>query len=176
MSRLAGGATGIISGRVRQSLDLAASRTKRFAVLLVVLMLSLPAHAMFCLPLGSAGMAIGFYEPLSAQAQDAQASLAIECFPAAPGEQLRLNVRLLNAADGRLNLINSSAGNNGTLTVRVYRDAARTLPMDAQAVISFTDRPILPTRYWVTVFARVPARQDAAAGHYRLPLMLAIDY
>ncbi len=158
------------------ALDAVAARTAGMALLLAMLVLGSPAQAMFCLSLGSSGLAIGEYEPLSPHALDAQASMAIECFPAAPGEQLNMSVRLLNVADGRLMLINTNADHSSTLTVRLYRDAARTIPLDEQAVISFTDRPIMPTRYWITLYARVPARQDAAAGRYQLPLTLSIQY
>lgn len=137
-----------------------------------------PALAMFCAPLGSGGLVIGHYQPLHAMPLDAQTSFAIECIPAFPGESLNLNVRLPTAGSGRLQLSNLQAGTSaaGTMAVQLYRDAARQLPLDEQATFSFRDRPLIPTRYTVSLFARVPARQDAATGLYRLPLTVIIDY
>lgn len=136
------------------------------------------AWAMYCTPLGSGGLVIGHYQPLQGVALDPQTTFAIECFPSTPGESLNLNVRLQNAGNGRLQLPNTQAGAQGagTLTVELYRDAARLLPLDEQSVISFRDRPIVPTRYLVSLFARVPPRQDAGTGQYLLPLTVIIDY
>ena len=144
---------------------------------LVLVALS-PAHAMNCMPLGAGGLAIGHYQPLDPAPLDAQASMAIDCSPATPGEALNLEVRLLNAGTGRVQLQNvqGMAPGGGTLAVQLYRDAARTLPLDEQATLRFTDRPLMPTRYWVSVYARVPARQDVETGQYRLPLTLLITY
>lgn len=146
------------------------------AVLLLAAMK--PALAMFCTPLGSGGLVIGHYQPLQAIPLDAQASFAIECFPTIPGESLNLNVRLPTAGSGRLQVPNLQAGTQaaGTLAVQLYRDAARQLPLDEQATISFRDHPLIPTRYTVSLFARVPAGQDAGTGQYRLPLTVIIDY
>ena len=137
-----------------------------------------PAQAMICTPLGSGGLVIGHYQPLQVIPLDAQTSFAIECFPAVPGESLNLNVRLPTAGSGRLQLPNLQSGAQaaGTLAVQLYRDAARQLPLDEQATISFRDHPLIPTRYTVSLFARVPAGQDAGTGQYRLPLTVIIDY
>ncbi len=137
-----------------------------------------PALAMFCTPLGSGGLVIGHYQPLQATPLDTQASFAIECIPAVPGESLNMNVRLPSAGSGRLHLGNLQAGTQGagTLTVDLYRDAARQVPLDEQVTINFRDRPLIPTRYTVSLFARVPPGQDADTGHYHLPLTIVIDY
>lgn len=137
-----------------------------------------PARAMYCTPLGSGGLVIGSYQPLQATAIDAQTSFAIECFPASPGEPLRLTVRLLNVGSGVLQLPNLQAGSPGAgpLRVQLYRDAARTLPLDEQATISFSDSPVIPTRYSVSLYARVPPRQDVGVGQYQLPLTVIIEY
>ena len=137
-----------------------------------------PAQAMYCTPLGSGGLVIGHYQPLQSAPLDAQASLAIECFPSVPGESLNLNVRLSNAGSGRLQLPNTQGGVQGaaTLAVQLYRDPARLLPLDAQSTISFSDRPVIPTRYFVSLYARVPSGQDAGTGQYLLPLTVIIDY
>ncbi len=73
-------------------------------------------------------------------------------------------------------LLLATAQAAGTLAVQLYRDAARQVPLDEQATISFRDHPLIPTRYTVSLFARVPARQDAGTGLYRLPLTVVIDY
>jgi spore coat protein U-like protein len=137
-----------------------------------------PAHAMLCMSLGSGGLVIGQYQPLQAVPLDAQTSLAIECLPATPGEALNLEVRILNAGTSRVQLPNVQAATQGSsmLVVQLYRDAARTLPMDEQTTIRISDRPLMPTRYWISLYARVPARQDAGTGQYRLPLTLLISY
>lgn len=139
---------------------------------------AMPAFAMYCTPLGSGGLVIGRYLPLQATPLDAQTSFAIECYPAVPGESLNLNVRLPTAGSGRLQLPNLQVGAQaaGTLAVQLYRDAARQLPLDEQATISFRDHPLIPTRYTVSLFAHVPAGQDAGTGQYRLPLTVIIDY
>lgn len=137
-----------------------------------------PVRAMYCTPLGSGGLVIGAYQPLQATAIDAQTSFAIECFPASPGEPLQLTVRLLNAGSGVLQLPNVQAGqpSAASLRVQLYRDATRTLPLDEHATISFSDRPVIPTRYSVSLYARVPARQDVGVGQYQLPLTVIIEY
>ena len=144
----------------------------------MLLAMQVPAGAMYCAPLGSGGLAIGHYQPLQPAPMDAQTSFAIECFPSTPGELLNLNVRLPSAGNGRLQLSNTQAGaqGSGTLAVQLYRDAARQLPLDEQATITFRDRPVIPTRYLVSLFARVPAGQDAGTGQYLLPLTVIIDY
>ncbi len=153
---------------------------RRAWLCLAVLLLATaqPANAMICTPLGSGGLVIGHYQPLQAVALDAQTSFAIECFPAVPGESLNLNVRLPSVGSGMLQLANLQAGAQaaGALAVQLYRDAARQVPLDEQATISFRDHPLIPTRYTVSLFARVPARQDAGTGLYRLPLTVVIDY
>lgn len=150
----------------------------RMAMAMLVFATIAPARAMYCSPLGSGGLMIGHYQPLQAAPLDAQASFSIECFPSTPGESLNLNVRLSNAGNGRLLLSNMQAGAQGAsmLAVQLYRDAARMVPLDEQATISFRDRPIIPTRYSVSLFARVPAGQDSGTGHYLLPLTVVIDY
>ncbi len=167
------------SAIVRASVTAAATTgSKALAVATLLLATTQPALAMFCIPLGSGGLVIGHYQPLQAAPLDAQTSFAIECFPAVPGESLNLNVRLPNAGSGRLQLSNPQADTQaaGTLAVQLYRDAGRQLPLDEQATISFRDRPLIPTRYTVSLFARVPAGQDAGTGQYRLPLTVVIDY
>ena len=136
------------------------------------------AGAMVCTPLGSAGLVIGKYQPLDAVPIDAQTTLAIECFPSVPGEALRLNVRLINAGNGSLQLPNVSVGTQGAglLRVLLYRDAARTIPLDDQATITFSEQPLIPTRYLISLYARVPAGQDIGVGQYQLPLTVLIDY
>jgi spore coat protein U-like protein len=144
----------------------------------MLLATSSPAWAMYCTPLGSGGLVIGHYQPLQAVPLEAQTTFAIECFPSTPGESLNLKVRLQNAGSGRLQLLNTQAGNQdaGTLAIDIYRDAARSMPLDEQSVITFHDLPVVPTRYLVSLFARVPARQDAGTGQYLLPLTVIIDY
>ncbi len=133
-----------------------------------------PAAGMYCTPLGTAGLVIGRYQPMQMTAQDAQTSFAIECFPSVPGENLSLSVRLVNAGTGRLRL--SQAGSEQTLAVHLYRDAARSVPLDDQSAIRYSDRPTIPTLYWVSLYARVPGGQDAATGLYQLPLTVLIEY
>ncbi len=154
------------------------ARAWAWSVAALLFATSKPALAMYCTPLGSGGLVIGHYQPLQAMPLDAQTSFAIECIPAVPGEALHLNVRLPSAGGGRLQLPNLEAGTQaaGTLAVQLYRDAARQLALDEQVTISFHDRPLIPTRYTVSLFARVPARQDAGTGMYRLPLTVVIDY
>ncbi len=155
------------------------ARWRRPFAIAAVLLLTLiaPARAMYCTPLGSGGLIIGDYQPLQSTAIDAQTSFAIECFPASPGEPLQLTVRLLNAGRGLLQLPNTQSPlSAGTLRVQLYRDAARTLPLDEQTTISFSDRPVIPTRYSVSLYARVPARQDVGVGQYQLPLTVIIEY
>ncbi len=150
---------------------------KVLAPAVLLLVASAPARAMFCAPLGSGGLVIGHYQPLQTAPMDAQTSFAIECFPSTPGESLNLSVRLPTAGSGRLQLVNTQASAQGSaLAVQLYRDAARMLPLDEQATISFRDRPVVPTRYSVSLFARVPAGQDAFTGQYLLPLTVVIDY
>ncbi len=161
-----------------------------FAMQIVMMLAPLPAPAMTCMPLGSGSLTIGAYQPLHAAALDAQTSIAIECIPAAPGEALNLSVRVPGAGTGRLLLPNLQTGASGMsgasgasgasgtayLTVQLYRDVARQIPLDDQTVIHVSDRPVVPTRYTVSLFARVPAGQDTGVGHYQLPLTVVIDY
>ncbi len=170
----------VMKGALENALESAmkAPRLKTLAIIVLLLATAQAANAMICTPLGSGGLVIGHYQPLQAIPLDAQTSFAIECFPAVPGEALNLNVRLPSAGSGRLQLSNLQAGTQatGTLAVQLYRDAARQVPLDEQATISFRDHPLIPTRYTVSLFARVPARQDAGTGLYRLPLTVVIDY
>ncbi len=151
------------------------------AMQILMMLAALPAPAMTCMPLGSGSLTIGAYQPLHAAALDAQTSIAIDCFPAAPGEALNMSVRVPGAGTGRLLLPNLQAGTSGAsdagmLSVQLYRDVARQIPLDDQTVIHVSDRPVVPTRYTVSLFARVPAGQDAGVGHYQLPLTVVIDY
>ncbi len=156
-------------------------------LMIVTMLAPIPARAMICMPLGSGGLNVGAYQPLQAAPLDAQTSFAIECFPAVPGEALNLSVRVPGAGTGRLLLPNLQGGVPGTsgasvgsdtayLTVGLYQDVARQIPLDDQTVIRFSDRPLIPTRYTVSLFARVAAGQDAGVGSYRLPLTVLIDY
>lgn len=157
-------------------LSLTRSLSLSLTLALALSLIAAPARAMYCTPLGSTGLVLGYYQPQQLSALDAQTSFAIECFPSVPGENLNLKVRLANAGNGRLLVPLTGTSTGSLLAVQLYRDAARSVPLDEQSAISYSDHPMIPTLYWVSLYARVPAAQDVGTGLYRMPLTVLIDY
>jgi spore coat protein U-like protein len=58
----------------------------------------------------------------------------------------------------------------------MYSDPERSIPMDARPLIELSDRISTLREYPITIYGRLPGRQNIAAGVYRASVQLLIEY
>jgi spore coat protein U-like protein len=149
---------------------------RRLHTWMTVLMigLCLPAEAMFCMGEGAPQFVFGHYDPHDHEPHDVQTVFSIYCIPAYRGEALNLMIRLTNVGNGPLRMRNLDTGE--WLQFSVYKDPARSQPIDALNGLSLNFPLMAPTTLSIPVYGRIPARQDVSVGSYHLPVSITLSY
>jgi spore coat protein U-like protein len=62
------------------------------------------------------------------------------------------------------------------LQFSVYKDPARSQPIDALNGLSLNFPLMAPTTLSIPVYGRIPARQDVAVGSYHWPVSITLSY
>jgi len=132
------------------------------------------AQSMVCIPLGPPSLPFSHYNPLSSLPLDVQTSLAIECIPGVPGETLNLKVSLRGTGSGQLHLLHRGSGER--LQLALYKEAARMTLIDDQTIFHFSDKPLRPSIYWLSLYGRIPSGQNVSVGSYQLPMTYLLEY
>jgi spore coat protein U-like protein len=140
----------------------------------LMLGLSAPATAMFCYGESVPQFVFGQYDPHHHEPHDVQTVFSIRCTPAYRGEALNLMIRLTNASNGPLRMRNLDTGE--WLQFSVYKDPARSQPIDALNGLSLNFPLMAPTTLSIPVYGRIPAGQDVSVGSYHLPVSITLSY
>ncbi|NDC08063.1 MAG: SCPU domain-containing protein [Oxalobacteraceae bacterium] len=140
----------------------------------LMLGLSAPAIAMLCYGESVPQFVFGQYDPHHDEPHDVQTVFSIRCTPAYRGEALNLMIRLTNASNGPLRMRNLDTGE--WLQFSVYKDPARSQPIDALNGLSLNFPLMAPTTLSIPVYGRIPARQDVAVGSYHWPVSITLSY
>lgn len=133
-----------------------------------------PVSAMSCQLLAASRFNFGAYDPLSPLPLDVQATYALQCMPDHPQEKLALKITVLPAGSNSAHLQGSST--DQSVRFGMYSDPERSIPMDARPLIELSDRISTLREYPITIYGRLPARQNIAAGVYRASVQLLIEY
>ena len=144
----------------------------RIAVL--ILLYAADAGAMSCVVESAPQFVFGRYDPQSALPLDVQTSFSVQCTPAFRGEALNLQISFAGIGAGQLKMRN--AANGELLSFSMYRDPARSQPIDAQSVLSFSTRLLTTTTLSLPVYGRVLPRQNAAVGTYQLGVAVILNF
>jgi spore coat protein U-like protein len=136
--------------------------------------ISLSTNAMVCVGEGAPQFVFGEYDPHSHDPHDVQTILSIHCTPDFSGEALNLMIRLANVTTGPLFMRNLNTGE--WLQFAVFKDPARSQPIDALNALSLNFPLTMPTTLSIPVYGRIPARQNVSVGSYQLPLAVSLSY
>ena len=140
----------------------------------LMLGLSAPATAMLCYGESVPQFVFGQYDPHHDEPHDVQTVFSIRCTPAYRGEALNLMIRLTNASNGPLRMRNLDTGE--WLQFSVYKDPARSQPIDALNGLSLNFPLMAPTTLSIPVYGRIPPRQDVSVGSYHWPVSITLSY
>ncbi len=103
-----------------------------------------------------------------------QGSLSIQCTPASPGEVVDVKGSLVGVSDTQLYVRNPQTGDR--LRVGLYRDSARSQPINPQELLWFRFPLVVTTTLTLPLYGRIPAGQDVSAGSYQADFTLLIDF
>lgn len=149
--------------------------TARLALAALLVMPSVCAQAMSCTPLSGSRFNFGTYDPLSVKPHDMQATYVIQCTPDYAGELLKLAVTLV-PGEGEAGQWRMQGSSGMPVRFGLYRDPARQVPLDASARFEFSGQLSATQEFQVTIYGRLPARQNVAAGSYQATLTLLLEY
>ena len=140
------------------------------------LMMVLPsiAQPMSCNLLSASRFNFGAYDPLSTLPTDVQATYILQCIPAHPNERLNLQITVLPTAGTADSL--QASGTGKSVRFGFYQDPQRSMAIDANTRIVITDRLSMMHEYPLTIYGRLPAKQNVPAGTYRTSLSFIIQY
>ena len=154
-------------------MKLSGRRQIRIALALMIC-LPLLSHAMSCNLLSAGRFNFGAYDPLSSLPTDVQATFTLQCIPAHPNERLNLQITVLTATGVPGNL--QASGTAKSIQFGFYQDPQRTVALDANTRIVMTDRLSTAREYPITIYGRLPAKQNIPAGTYHANITFVIDY
>jgi spore coat protein U-like protein len=140
----------------------------------IMLVLSSSAAAMTCMGEGAPQFVFGQYDPHLHEPHDVQTVFSIHCIPAYSGEALNLIIRLTDVSNGPMRMRNLETGE--WLQFAVYKDPARSQPIDALNGLSLNFPLMVPTTLSIPVYGRIPARQNVSVGSYHLPLNVMLSF
>lgn len=152
------------------------ARAARMIALVMLASLWLPedAEAMSCAIESTPLFAFGQYDPQSHYPHDIQTSFAIQCTPAFRGERLNLSISFSGLASGELKIRNPANGD--LVRFSMYKDPARSQPLDAQSILSFSTLLLTTTTLSLPVYGRIPARQNVSVGNYQLNVGVILNF
>lgn len=131
-------------------------------------------QAMSCHLLSANHFNFGLYDPLSSSPTDVQATYALQCIPDHPNERLKLKLTVLNTNKFSDSLQGTVAAK--PLRFGLYLDPNRTIAIDTQTRIDINDRLSTVNEYPITIYGRLPPKQNIPAGNYRASLTFLIEY
>ena len=145
-------------------------------IILCLFTITLPGlvQAMSCHLLSAIHFNFGLYDPLSPSPTDVQATYALQCIPDHPNERLKLRITVLNA-NGITDSLQGSVVAK-PLRFGLYLDPNRTIAIDTQTRIDINDRLSTVNEYPITIYGRLPPKQNIPAGNYRASLTFLIEY
>ncbi|MBM3365911.1 MAG: spore coat protein U domain-containing protein [Betaproteobacteria bacterium] len=143
-------------------------------VLGLMSLVSVPSKAMMCMGESAPILVFGAYDPHTREHHDIQTVFQIHCIPAYRGEALNLRVHLSGIDPGLLKMRHVETGES--LNFSVYRDPARSQPIDALNDIQMSMPLIVPMTLSIPVYGRIPARQNVSVGSYYLPVSVVLTY
>ena len=134
------------------------------------------AQAMSCALLSASRFNFGAYQPLNGKPHDVEATYVIQCTPAYAGESLKLKVTLISGEGetGQWNLLGSGPG--VPIRFGLYRDPARQILLDPRVPFEFSAPLNTMQEFPITIYGRMPGRQDAPAGSYHASLTVLLEY
>lgn len=150
----------------------AATRAGWFACALILVQPML-ACAMSCTLIASGRFDFGAYDPLSPVPLDVQATYMLQCLPDHPHE--KLNLKITAQTDAASNSLHGTVAGKA-VRFGMYVDPGRHIPIDGRAIVELSDRLSTPKEYPVTIYGRMPARQNIPAGSYRAGITFLIEY
>jgi spore coat protein U-like protein len=137
-----------------------------------------------CRVAAGSGLAFGSYDLLSTAPTDSQGSVTVQCDRNGGAASVSLVVRIdagANAPSVQSRRMLRTGGGGGVLAYNLYRDAARSsIWGGADGVDTVGASLTVPDRgsasVQLTIYGRMPPRQNAAVGTYSDVLQLTILY
>lgn len=144
----------------------------------------LAAPAAVCRIVSGGALAFGTYDLLAAAPRDSQASLTISCSGTGTPQTVVLVVGIdtgQNGTPGGLRRMKHTAGAPDALAYNLYRDPGRSSAWGVTPGVDTT--PVTLTvpasgsaSALVTIYGRIPARQDLRVGSYADAVQVVVTY
>lgn len=142
------------------------------------------AGAAVCRIVSGGALAFGTYDLLATAPRDSQATLTVSCSGTGTPESVMLVVGIdpgLHGTPGGLRRMAHTAGAADAMAYNLYRDAGRSsawgiTPGIDTAAITMAVPASGSSSALVTIYARVPPRQDLRVGTYADAVMVTISY
>lgn len=126
-----------------------------------------------CAVAGFRPLPFGTYNPLESRPRDSQTSLTLQCTGTGTGS---LNVRVTSGVSGHP-VFRELRSAMSTMRYRVYQDAARTVLWgDNSSRGNSLVLPVSAGNYSLTLYGRIPGRQDVSVGSYSDQLIVQFDF
>jgi spore coat protein U-like protein len=144
-------------------------------ITLVLIAGAVEALAASCTIASVAGVALGTYDVFDAAPVDSTGTITYECTGVVETDTVQITVS--TGGGGTFSPRAMSAGAE-TLSYNLYLDAARTVLWGDGTAGTSTYGPLQPAegQTAVTVFGRVPAGQDVAAGSYSDTVVITVIF
>jgi spore coat protein U-like protein len=144
-------------------------------ITLVLIAGAVEARAASCTIASVAGVALGTYDVFDAAPVDSTGTITYECTGVVETDTVQITVS--TGGGGTFSPRAMSAGAE-TLSYNLYLDAARTVLWGDGTAGTSTYGPLQPAegQTAVTVFGRVPAGQDVAAGSYSDTVVITVIF
>jgi spore coat protein U-like protein len=124
-------------------------------------------------------LAFGSYDPLSNTPTDSTATVTVDCIlvVAIAGS---FDVALSTGSSGSFSQRKLSGGTSDTLNYNLYTNASRTTVWGdgsgGSSIMSPTFTALLAVNRVLTVYGRIPARQNVASGPYNDTITVTVTY
>jgi spore coat protein U-like protein len=157
------------------------SRSRRFLLALVVLLAAPVAHAAVTCTATATTVAFGTYNPMSATAATSTGSISVRCTATGSPETVSLVVSLSTGLSGTYTPRRMFSGANPMDYNLFFSTAYTQIWGDGTAgtfrgTASITPRPGNPATATGTIYGRVPALQNVAAGSYLDSIVMTVTY
>jgi spore coat protein U-like protein len=144
----------------------------------------LATPAAVCRIVSGGSLAFGNYDLLAAAPRDSQATLTISCSGTGTAQTVTLVVGIdpgVNGTAGGLRRMKHTAGAPDAMAYNLYRDAGRSSAWGMTPGVDTTPLTLAvpangSSSALVTIYARIPPRQDLRIGNYADAVQVIVTY
>jgi spore coat protein U-like protein len=162
--------------------------TKRLFAFALLMISSTTAYAVSNCTVGASGVSFGIYDPLSGSADDSTGQVSVTCTATFPPivDTVNYTVSLSSGSSGSYSTRRMQAGSS-VLNYNLYTTSARSAGqiwgdttggsanMSGSMTIGFFFWPTTHTDL-LTIYGRIPAGQDVAAGTYADTIIVTVTF